>query len=103
MELDMAAWSALFISQPAMFAPFMRLGTGDGLALTAKADDEEHWMAEVTPSVIKINAFWAAQRKPDPTEGAQRPLTRDTPKVGRNDPCSCGSGKKFKKCCGVNA
>jgi len=25
---------------------------------------------------------------------------RQTPKVGRNDPCSCGSGKKFKKCCG---
>ncbi len=25
------------------------------------------------------------------------------PKVGRNDPCPCGSGKKFKKCCGVNA
>ncbi len=22
------------------------------------------------------------------------------PKVGRNEPCSCGSGKKFKKCCG---
>ena len=26
-------------------------------------------------------------------------LRRDTPKVGRNDPCPCGSGKKFKKCC----
>lgn len=25
---------------------------------------------------------------------------RETPKLGRNDPCSCGSGKKFKKCCG---
>jgi Protein of unknown function (DUF1186)/SEC-C motif len=25
---------------------------------------------------------------------------RDRPKVGRNDPCPCGSGKKFKKCCG---
>jgi preprotein translocase subunit SecA len=24
-------------------------------------------------------------------------------KVGRNEPCPCGSGKKFKKCCGVNA
>ena len=24
---------------------------------------------------------------------------RATPKVGRNDPCPCGSGKKFKKCC----
>jgi len=26
---------------------------------------------------------------------------RDTPKVGRNDPCPCGSGKKYKKCCGT--
>ena len=25
------------------------------------------------------------------------------PKVGRNDPCPCGSGKKYKKCCGANA
>jgi len=25
---------------------------------------------------------------------------RDQPKIGRNDPCHCGSGKKFKKCCG---
>jgi uncharacterized protein YecA (UPF0149 family) len=25
------------------------------------------------------------------------------PKVGRNDPCPCGSGKKFKSCCGRNA
>ena len=25
------------------------------------------------------------------------------PKVGRNDPCPCGSGKKYKKCCGKNA
>jgi uncharacterized protein YecA (UPF0149 family) len=28
------------------------------------------------------------------------PIRRDTPKVGRNDPCPCGSGKKYKKCCG---
>lgn len=31
------------------------------------------------------------------------PSRRDPKKVGRNDPCPCGSGKKFKKCCGVNA
>jgi len=24
-------------------------------------------------------------------------------KVGRNDPCPCGSGKKFKKCCGLSS
>ena len=28
-------------------------------------------------------------------------IRRETPKVGRNDPCPCGSGKKFKKCCGA--
>ncbi|MBY0369145.1 YchJ family protein [bacterium] len=30
----------------------------------------------------------------------QEPVVRAEPKIGRNDPCSCGSGKKFKKCCG---
>ena len=28
---------------------------------------------------------------------------RKTAKIGRNDPCPCGSGKKYKKCCGANA
>jgi len=27
-------------------------------------------------------------------------IVRNTPKVGRNSPCPCGSGKKYKKCCG---
>ena len=29
-----------------------------------------------------------------------RPVRREGPKVGRNDPCPCGSGKKYKQCCG---
>ena len=29
-----------------------------------------------------------------------KPIARTSPKVGRNDPCTCGSQKKFKKCCG---
>lgn len=29
-----------------------------------------------------------------------KPVVRAMPKIGRNDPCECGSGKKFKKCCG---
>jgi preprotein translocase subunit SecA len=38
-------------------------------------------------------------------EGPQKVETykRDQPKIGRNDPCPCGSGKKYKKCCGKNA
>lgn len=29
-----------------------------------------------------------------------KPIVREEPKIGRNDPCPCGSGKKYKKCCG---
>jgi preprotein translocase subunit SecA len=32
---------------------------------------------------------------------AAQPVQRATPKVGRNDPCPCGSGKKYKKCHGA--
>ena len=32
-----------------------------------------------------------------------RPVVNKGPKVGRNDPCPCGSGKKYKKCCGSDA
>jgi SEC-C motif-containing protein len=30
----------------------------------------------------------------------ESPIMREEPKIGRNDPCPCGSGKKYKKCCG---
>ncbi|MGA1845516.1 preprotein translocase subunit SecA [Deferribacter abyssi] len=32
----------------------------------------------------------------------KKPIKRVQPKIGRNDPCPCGSGKKYKKCCGAN-
>lgn len=46
----------------------------------------------------KVNGDWyyADGEIPETT-----PFTRATPKVGRNEPCPCGSGKKFKKCCGA--
>ena len=34
--------------------------------------------------------------------GVNKTIVNDTPKVGRNDPCPCGSGKKYKNCCGRN-
>lgn len=34
---------------------------------------------------------------------APRPFVHGAPRLGRNDPCSCGSGKKFKKCHGKNS
>ena len=38
-----------------------------------------------------------------PAPKFELPLKRELPKVGRNDPCPCGSGKKFKSCCGRTA
>jgi len=45
---------------------------------------------------------WEGEEEDDGLDDAplvRLPITRATPKVGRNDPCTCGSGKKFKKCC----
>jgi preprotein translocase subunit SecA len=36
----------------------------------------------------------------DSSQHKKKPVKRDGGKVGRNDPCPCGSGKKYKKCCG---
>ncbi|MGY5774401.1 SEC-C metal-binding domain-containing protein, partial [Vibrio antiquarius] len=33
-------------------------------------------------------------------EGSNQPMVRDERKVGRNEPCPCGSGKKYKQCHG---
>ena len=41
----------------------------------------------------------AGAASPEPAKAAPASAPAG-PKVGRNDPCPCGSGKKFKKCCG---
>ena len=45
-------------------------------------------------SVIAMYSYWRDKRIAHP------PVMRDGPKVGRNDPCPCGSGKKYKSCHG---
>ena len=41
-----------------------------------------------------------AEEEPAALRKTLPPIVRDRPKVGRNDPCPCGSGKKYKHCCG---
>ena len=48
---------------------------------------------ENLPVIVQtLYNFWRNKRS--------GPVTRDEAKTGRNDPCPCGSGKKFKQCCG---
>ena len=42
----------------------------------------------------------ALDEEPAAGAGEQQPFTRPTRKVGRNEPCPCGSGKKYKHCHG---
>jgi uncharacterized protein len=46
--------------------------------------------------LLDIRHYWFDRRT------SRVPVTREAPKVGRNDPCPCGSGRKFKQCHGAN-
>jgi uncharacterized protein len=70
----------------------------------AKADDETRlgWLAAVGEAVNDVFAHWRdlglATAEPLSTEAPRKP---GAAAPGRNDPCPCGSGKKYKKCCGA--
>jgi uncharacterized protein len=86
-----------------LFPLFMLTGDAEEAARAAGEDwlsDEELDRLELEceeklpQAVSAIFRFWVAQR-------SIKTIRREAPKVGRNDPCPCGSGKKFKKCCGA--
>ena len=69
------------------------LGTGEGR--------KEEYHDEDLPGAG--NGEMPQQTEIPDRERKQEPVRRDAPKIGRNDPCPCGSGKKYKHCCGRNA
>lgn len=56
---------------------------------------QERWLEILTDSVLLIHEYWIPHRLKSVQTMASDPFAR----VGRNDPCPCGSGKKFKHCC----
>jgi uncharacterized protein len=59
---------------------------------------EEEYIASIEriqPAALRLYQYWVDN--PQQPE-AKKPIVNGT-KVGRNDPCPCGSGKKFKSCC----
>lgn len=68
-------------------------------ALLAKTPEQREELAQQIPeSLAFIYRFWLPYRQ----AAIERMTIRNTTKVGRNDPCPCGSGLKFKKCCGTS-
>jgi uncharacterized protein len=56
----------------------------------------------IAPAVRNVHAYWLARRAParDTIDDTRRPIHKVLV-PGRNDPCLCGSGKKFKHCHGA--
>jgi curved DNA-binding protein CbpA len=63
----------------------------------------EKMIHQRTKKISKLKRKIGIDEEDDDDEGAEevvQTVRRDQPKVGRNDPCPCGSGKKYKRCCG---
>jgi preprotein translocase subunit SecA len=72
-----------------------------------RLEEEERQRAQAAATRMQFqhadSGGYSADEEAAQVEAARqtaRPVTRDMPKVGRNDPCPCGSGKKFKHCHG---
>ncbi|MGE5178629.1 MAG: SEC-C metal-binding domain-containing protein, partial [Bacteroidota bacterium] len=57
--------------------------------------------ARETHATVTAFGTAAPQEAEAPARERRAPVATQEPKVGRNDPCPCGSGKKYKKCHGA--
>jgi uncharacterized protein len=90
---DADAWNEAIDADPELYDVIEALHDPE-LKQTLGLDWDE-LLADLSEAVVVYrNVFRAAAL------AAHTPFSRDGPKVGRNDPCPCGSGKKYKKCCG---
>ena len=112
---EMARLESNLVDQGAKWKKLEILNTSKGGMQDSEGqvDFVAHYIKDGTPQTLressrfyKINGRWVYSRKdstlpPVPGSTKQKPktFTRDHAKVGRNDACPCGSGKKYKKCC----
>lgn len=94
-ELREDQWRLLLDESPELLNILALFGSEAGWDELKKIEQpEQAELRSMIPSVAReIHAFWL-QRRAVPI-----PLKRATPKTGRNEPCPCGSGKKYKQCC----
>jgi uncharacterized protein len=99
--IDGEAWAPLFEADDtqSFLLPVVLYGTESGWsqlqANPALADKHDEFAKALPGCVLAIRDYWLPHRK------AKSTIRRAEPATGRNDPCPCGSGKKFKKCCGA--
>jgi uncharacterized protein len=106
-DLRRREWQAFFDEpgSPEILRPIHLLGadevSDEEEALAATPQQREELAGLCAASVAWIYRFWTPRRQAGAEHAQAAAARRDEPKAGRNDPCPCGSGKKFKKCCGA--
>lgn len=107
--LDSEGWLPVVAGKPDWLSTIILYGTEEGWDILKKKnlslDEHKELAAGLSDTVRKIHALFLEQRKQGMVEGKlpevlRREPVRSPPKVGRNEPCPCGSGKKFKLCHG---
>ncbi|MFM0096436.1 UPF0149 family protein [Paraburkholderia nemoris] len=102
-----ADWQALFDSEQGRewLNPLHLMGseelTPEEQLLIDTPEQRETLTKQIPASIAAIYRFWLPHRQAVHEQKLAAATQRTEPKVGRNDPCPCGSGKKFKKCCGA--
>lgn len=106
-ELKRQYWQPFF-DEPGnvdILRPIYLLGSDDVTdeerVLTETPEQRELLSEQIPASVAAIYRYWLPYRQAIAERTIATTYQRDHPKIGRNDPCPCGSGKKFKKCCGA--
>ncbi|AXY34268.1 MULTISPECIES: YecA family protein [Yersinia] len=95
-------WSALPEAHTAELEAIALHGKEENFPLLEKMslDDIQHRIEKIPLAALSLHAHWLRQRQPVTKTPLPSPVPYAAPpKTGRNDPCSCGSGKKFKQCC----
>lgn len=94
--LDADAWSASDADIEGLLRPIQLFGTEEGWRrIDAMSDaDKARERNAIPQSVRALYEYWLGRRALQ-----SAPIRRALPKVGRNDSCPCGSGKKYKLCC----
>jgi uncharacterized protein len=59
----------------------------------------KRFFSHCRPFIAELSALWRQRSFGEPVQLAQNKSDSAIPKAGRNDPCPCGSGRKYKRCC----
>jgi uncharacterized protein len=62
-------------------------------------EQREDVIVHMAAGLLQAYRYFREHRQVSPSANRSEPR-RTAPKIGRNDPCTCGSGKKYKRCCG---